>query len=55
MRFRPLPAEKVIKALTKIGFRMIRQKGSHVFLQHQMGELQWFQFIRERKLGEVYC
>lgn len=37
MRFRPLPAEKVIKALTKIGFRMIRQKGSHVFLQHPDG------------------
>ena len=37
MRFRPLPAEKVIKALIKIGFQVVRQRGSHVFLRHPDG------------------
>jgi len=30
----PLPARKVIKALENIGFRQIRQKGSHLFMRH---------------------
>ncbi len=30
----PLPARKVIKALENIGFRQIRQKGSHPFMRH---------------------
>jgi predicted RNA binding protein YcfA (HicA-like mRNA interferase family) len=29
-----LPAKKVIKALEKIGFQQIRQKGSHLFMRH---------------------
>ncbi len=33
----PLPPEKVIKALEKAGFFAIRQKGSHIFLQHPDG------------------
>ena len=31
---KPLPARKVIKALEKLGFQQIRQKGSHLFMQH---------------------
>jgi len=30
----PLPAKKVIKILEKIGFQQVRQKGSHLFMQH---------------------
>jgi predicted RNA binding protein YcfA (HicA-like mRNA interferase family) len=32
-KINPLPAKKVIKALEKIGFQMIRQKGSHLFMR----------------------
>ena len=30
----PLPVKKIIKALEKIGFQQIRQKGSHLFMRH---------------------
>jgi predicted RNA binding protein YcfA (HicA-like mRNA interferase family) len=33
----PLPAKKVVKALENIGFEQIRQKGSHLFLEHPDG------------------
>ncbi len=33
----PLPADKVIKALEKIGFLPIRQKGSHIILKNGEG------------------
>jgi len=33
----PLPANKVIKALEKMGFKRIRQKGSHMFMRHPDG------------------
>jgi len=36
-RINPLPSRKVIKALEKIGFSQIRQKGSHLFLRHPDG------------------
>jgi len=36
-KIKPLPARKVIKALEKIGFQQIRQKGSHLFMQHPDG------------------
>ena len=36
-RIVPLPAKKVIKALEKVGFQPIRQKGSHLFLEHPDG------------------
>jgi len=29
--------DEVIRALVKIGFRVIRQRGSHVYLKHQDG------------------
>ncbi len=32
-----LPVKKVIKALEKIGFQQIRQKGSHLFMRHPDG------------------
>lgn len=39
MKFKPLEARKVIKTLTKIGFAVVRRKGSHVILKHQDGRL----------------
>ncbi len=36
-KINPLPAKKVIKALEKIGFQQIRQKGSHLFMRHSDG------------------
>lgn len=34
---KPLHATKVIRALENIGFRQIRQKGSHLFMRHPDG------------------
>ena len=39
MKLKPLSARKVIKALTKIGFAVVRRKGSHVILKHEDGRL----------------
>jgi len=36
-KIKHLPANKVIKALEKIGFQQIRQKGSHLFMRHPDG------------------
>lgn len=35
----PQPASKVIKALSKIGFKIVRKRGSHVVLKHPDGRL----------------
>ena len=35
----PLPADKVIKALEKIGFSPVRQRGSHVILKNEEGTI----------------
>ena len=37
MKLMPLKAEIIIKILHKIGFEMIRHKGSHAFLRHPDG------------------
>lgn len=37
MKLRPVEAETVIKALTKIGFQPIRQRGSHLIMKHSDG------------------
>ncbi len=39
IRLRPLPARKVIRALTKLGFKPIRMRGSHLVLRHPDGRL----------------
>ncbi len=36
-KLRPVPAERVIKALQKAGFEVVRSRGSHVFLRHADG------------------
>jgi predicted RNA binding protein YcfA (HicA-like mRNA interferase family) len=34
---KPIPHQKVIKALEKLGFQQIRQKGGHLFMRHPDG------------------
>jgi predicted RNA binding protein YcfA (HicA-like mRNA interferase family) len=33
----PLPGDRVVEALKRAGFRVIRQRGSHIFLRHPDG------------------
>jgi predicted RNA binding protein YcfA (HicA-like mRNA interferase family) len=35
----PVPAKRIIKLLTKIGFEVVRQRGSHVILKHPDGRV----------------
>ena len=37
MKLKPLPPDKVIKTLKKMGFKKVRQKGSHIFMRHPDG------------------
>ncbi len=39
MSLKPQPASKVIKALSKLGFKITRKHGSHVVLKHPDGRL----------------
>jgi predicted RNA binding protein YcfA (HicA-like mRNA interferase family) len=39
LKLKPLPAHKVIKALEKAGFKVLRQKGSHVIMGHEDGRV----------------
>jgi len=39
MSLKPQPAKKLIKALTKIDFKIVRTHGSHVILKHPDGRL----------------
>jgi predicted RNA binding protein YcfA (HicA-like mRNA interferase family) len=36
-KIRPLPGQKIIKVLEKTGFKIIRQKGSHVIMMNEKG------------------
>ncbi len=36
-RLTPLPARKVLRALEALGFRKVRQRGSHLVMQHPDG------------------
>jgi len=36
---RPTPAKKVIKLLSKIGFEVVRQRGSHIVMKHSDGRV----------------
>lgn len=37
MSLKPQPAKKVIKALSTLGFQVVRSRGSHVVLKHPDG------------------
>ncbi len=39
MSLKPLPAKKVLKILSNLGFKIIKQRGSHVILKHSDGRM----------------
>lgn len=39
MSLKPLSAKKVLKILSNLGFKIIRQRGSHVILKHSDGRM----------------
>ena len=39
MSLKALPARKVLKILNNLGFKIIRQRGSHVILKHSDGRM----------------
>jgi predicted RNA binding protein YcfA (HicA-like mRNA interferase family) len=39
MSLKPKPAKKIIKVLSKLGFEVVRKRGSHVILKHADGRL----------------
>jgi len=39
MALKPTSPRKVIKALIKLGFQIVRQKGSHTVLKHSNGRI----------------
>ena len=39
MSLRPVSAGKVIKVLFKLGFKIVRRRGSHVVLKHENGRV----------------
>jgi predicted RNA binding protein YcfA (HicA-like mRNA interferase family) len=39
VNLKPIPAKKVIKLLNKIGFEVVRQRGSHIILKHPDGRV----------------
>ena len=47
----PLPAKKVVKGLENIGSEQIRQKGSHLFLQHPDGRTTMIPMHPTEKIG----
>jgi len=51
LRLRPLPPEKVIRALEKAGFVRVRQKGSHVFMRHPNGRTTIVPYHKKEKIG----
>jgi len=51
LKLRPLPPEKVIRALEKAGFQRIRQKGSHIFMRHLDGRSTMVPFHKGEDIG----
>jgi len=39
MALKPTPSNKVVKALIKLGFQIVRRKGSHIVLKHPDGRI----------------
>ncbi len=54
MSLRPTSAKKVIKALLKIGFNVVRRRGSYVMMKHPDGRITVIPYTRERRLVEGY-
>ena len=51
MKLKPVKAEKIIKALSKLGFQIVRQKGSHVIMKHPDGRVTVIPVHKGEELG----
>lgn len=51
MRLKPLSPDKVIKILGRFGFQKIRQRGSHIILQHIDGRVTVIPFHKNEEIG----
>lgn len=51
LKLKPVKAEKVIKALSKLGFQIVRQKGSHIIMKHPDGRVTVIPVHRGEELG----
>jgi len=40
-----LKGKEVVRVLGRVGFQVVRTRGSHVFLRHEDGRVTTFQFI----------
>ncbi|MFQ5976024.1 MAG: type II toxin-antitoxin system HicA family toxin [Candidatus Hydrothermarchaeales archaeon] len=52
MKLKPLPPNKVIKTLEKMGFQKVRQKGSHIFMRHPDGRTTLIPVYRGEDIGK---
>lgn len=53
MSFRPVSARKVIKVLFRLGFKIVRRRGSHAVLKHKDGRITVVPVHAGRRLVEV--
>jgi predicted RNA binding protein YcfA (HicA-like mRNA interferase family) len=51
-RLRPIAARELCKRLKKIGFVMIRQRGSHTFWQHKDGRCTVVPIHKRESIGK---
>lgn len=50
-KLRPVDADKIVKALAKIGFQTIRQHGSHLVMKHPDGRITVIPIHKGEELG----
>jgi len=51
LKLRPVKPEKIIKALEKLGFQKVRQKGSHIVMKHPDGRITVVPFHKGEEIG----
>jgi predicted RNA binding protein YcfA (HicA-like mRNA interferase family) len=51
VKLKPLPPRKVLKALKRIGFAPVRQRGSHIILKHPDGRITVVPVHRGEEIG----
>jgi predicted RNA binding protein YcfA (HicA-like mRNA interferase family) len=50
-KLKPVQAERIVKALAKIGFKSIRQHGSHLVMKHPDGRITVVPVHKGEELG----
>jgi predicted RNA binding protein YcfA (HicA-like mRNA interferase family) len=50
-KLKPVEAERIVKALAKIGFKSIRQHGSHLVMKHPDGRITVVPVHKGEELG----